>query len=130
MIEVSVYKGFTHTDIGSKCNKKKERKLRMFNKLFEAIGLQVYTRNFLTEYHDSQGQSYHNVLQVIVPFKINDDEIRDHVREKLEKDGNSMYALVEVFGDYTPNQLMKMFDKPPMANMVKVLHFDYKKSLI
>jgi len=99
--------------------------------LMEDIGISIPARNLLTEYHLPNGQSAHKPLQILSCNECADRQIIEHVRQQLKEQGCDLYALIEVVGDYQLDELDQMLNTSNAHGaQLKVLYFDYKKSLL
>jgi hypothetical protein len=103
----------------------------MFEELLKAIGLTPVTRNFLVEYHDKDMMSFHKALQTIDMGLASDKEIVKGIIEEMKEQGNEVYGVIEFFGEFTMNELMKVVEDPKTSNYrYRALDIDYEKAFI
>ncbi len=76
--------------------------------IFKAAGMDIPIRNFLVDFSDSKGESYHKALQVVCMRDYSDDEIKNNIMQDIEMQNMTIDAITEIRGEHSLDELSAM----------------------
>lgn len=98
--------------------------------IFKTAGLDIPIRNFLVDYRDSKGESYHKALQVVCMREYSDNEIINNIMHDVEMQNMTIDAITEIHGEYSLEELSAMSQdvKAALTAGFRYLYLRNKKS--
>lgn len=78
------------------------------SEVFKAAGLDMPVRNFLVDFNDSKGESYHKPLQIICIRDYSDSEIINNIMQDVEMQGMTIDGITEIRGEHSLAELSTM----------------------
>lgn len=92
------------------------------NDIFGIVGMN--TRNFAVDYRDKQGVYYHKGLQMVSMCDGDIDNTIAMIKDQFESKGYIVYCIVEVFGNFTVEELERDMTNENSKTPFKVLFAD------
>lgn len=87
----------------------------MLTQFIKSMGIPLKIRNFMVDYVDKNGESFHKPLQTVTPIGTTpetDVEIIRSIKSSLSQQGFVVSGIMEAVGEFEMEQLSEIFNDP------------------
>ena len=87
----------------------------MLTQFIKSMGIPLEIRNFMVDYVDKKGESFHKPLQTVIPIGTTpetDVEIIRSIKSSLSQQGFVVSGIMEAVGEFEMEQLSEIFNDP------------------